>query len=429
MSLDIIVTYVRRAFPIVWVVLAASMGAAAKEAPPAWVNALDTNALERVLFDYTNNVIRSEWAGEDKTIGKELPANLGFQFAVVGDEDVTNRVNAILRATRDAIQPQVREQVEKYKYLGPMLQWLVRSTRQGVTNSTSYLDVNARESVFEEADFDLVQLTNKASRLRLRDIPAVASIRPVFKVNPDYASILPAEPGVDYPDIMSEQTFATPFGIGVVMRSPEFNRYFRYMVMNKAKDAEIIWRSVAWMATSAYRYNHKLTPQNGFAEIRIIPQSQFRRIDVMVCQKCNDTIGPPTYISFYYIPHINRKYDKQQKVLSVEYLHNKKAPPYDISSIWIPRKWTDEYEYRASDILGFTREFPITSLPRRRGEEFSNRGELVLEKDYHDDPTIVRKVRYYVEGGELKYKPLGEEETVKGFIPRRRGEEVVGWQK
>lgn len=62
MSLDIIVTYVRRAFPIVWVVLAASMGATAKEAPPAWVNALDTNALERVLFDYTNNVIRSEWA-------------------------------------------------------------------------------------------------------------------------------------------------------------------------------------------------------------------------------------------------------------------------------------------------------------------------------------------------------------------------------
>ncbi len=34
----------------------------AGDAPPAWINAVDTNAMERVLFDYTNNVIRSEWA-------------------------------------------------------------------------------------------------------------------------------------------------------------------------------------------------------------------------------------------------------------------------------------------------------------------------------------------------------------------------------
>ena len=76
---------------IVLLCCAASIGRAA-DAPPAWINAVDTNAMERVLFDYTNNVIRSEWAGNDKSIGRELPANLGFQFAVVGDEDVTNRV-------------------------------------------------------------------------------------------------------------------------------------------------------------------------------------------------------------------------------------------------------------------------------------------------------------------------------------------------
>ena len=86
--------------------------------------------MERVLFDYTNNVIRSEWAGREKSIGRELPANLGFQFAVVGDEDVTNRVNVILQATRDVIQPQVREQIEKYNYLGPILHGLcVRRAR------------------------------------------------------------------------------------------------------------------------------------------------------------------------------------------------------------------------------------------------------------------------------------------------------------
>ena len=38
----------------------------ADDAPPAWINAVDTNAMERVLFDYTNNVIRSEWVGNLK---------------------------------------------------------------------------------------------------------------------------------------------------------------------------------------------------------------------------------------------------------------------------------------------------------------------------------------------------------------------------
>ena len=412
------------------ILLAGSVVAADKEVPPAWVNAVDTNAMERVLFDYTNNVIRSEWAGKDKSIGRELPANLGFQFAVVGDEDVTNRVNAILRATRDAIQPRVRERIEKYKYLGPTLQWLVRSTRQGVTNSTSYLEVNAREAIFEEADFNLEVLTNKAGRLWTSDIPAVAMIQPVFKVEPDYASILPAEPGVDYPDIMPEQTFSTPLGIGVVLRAPELNRNFRYMVTNRLRDSEIIWHSSGWTSKKAFKYNTSFTPKMGFAEIGCSASSQNARVDVMVCQKCDDVLGPPTYISFYNIPYMKRNYDKNGRIVSIEYAKDIRRPPrYDISSIWIPRRWTDEYEYRGFDIHGFTREFPFTNLPRRRSEEFSNRGCRVMGKDYHNDPIQVRKVRYYIEDEELKYELIGEEVPVRGFTPRRRGENKVGWME
>ena len=410
------------------VLSAGSVFAAEKVAPPAWVNAVDTNAMERVLWDYTNNVIRSEWAGKDKSIGKELPANLGFQFAVVGDEDVTNRVNAILRATRDAMQPRVREEVEKYHYLGPTLQWLVRSTRQGVTNSTSYLNVNAREAVFEEADFNLALLTNKASRLRPGDIPAVAMVQPVFKVEPDHASILPAEPGVDYPDILPEQTFATPYGIGIVLRAPEAERYFRFAVFNRRRGVECVWNSSARISITAIRFNPRMSISDGLAEIKFPAHLQIRRIDIMVCCKQGEAIGPPSYISFYSIPYIKRNYDKRKKVISIEYAHNPiKAPPYDISPIWAPRKWTDEYEYRSNDIHGFTRVSAITSFHRRSAESFSNRGELVLEKDCYDDPILVQKVRYYVEDGELKYGPCGESKKVKGFKPRRRGEVKGGW--
>ena len=400
----------------------------ADDAPPAWVNAVDTNAMERVLFDYTNNVIRSEWAGTDKSIGKELPANLGFQFAVVGDEDVTNRVNAILRATRDAMQPRVREEIEKHNYLGPTLQWLVRSTRQGVTNSTSYLKVNATKAVFEEADFNIEVLTNLASRLQPHNIPAIAAISPVYKVEPDYASILPAEPGVDYPDIMPEQTFATPYGIGMVIRAPEYDRYFRYKVLNLLNNAEAVWTSSVWVPINSYRFSREMSATKGFAEICISHRRQFRRIDIMVCQKRNDVMGPPTYISFYDSPYVVRKYDNQKRILSAAYAKScKTTPPYDISSLWIPRSWTDEYEYRDSDIHGFIREYPITSLPMRKADEFSNRGEMVLSKDYHGDPSLIQKIKYYVESGELKYEACGDEINVKGFTPRRRGEGKVGW--
>ena len=52
-----------------------------------------------------------------------------------------------------------------------------------------------------------------------------------------------------------------------------------------------------------------------------------------------------------------------------------------------------------------------------------------MGKDYHNDPTQVRKVRYYVEDEELKYELIGEEESVRGFTPRRRGENKVGWME
>lgn len=290
--------------------------------------------------------------------------------------------------------------------------------------------MNAREAVFEEADFNLMLLTNKASRLRPNDIPVVSAVRPIFRVEPDHASILPAESGVDYPDILPEQTFVTPYGIGIVLRAPEAERCFRFEVYNWRRGAEYEWRSSVTVPIHAFRFNPRMSKRDGFAEIKIPAHLQIRRIDIMVCQKCGEVIGPPTCISFYSVPFIKRRYDKLWRIASMEYTDvTPKAPPYDISPIWIPRRWTDEYEYRSNDIHGFTRTFPIEILLRRKAEVFSNRGDLVLGKDYHDDPTLVQKVLYYVQDGELKYKPYGVEERVKGFKPRRRGEGKDVWQK
>ena len=52
----------QKVFVIIVLFCFAALMGRANEAPPAWVNAVDTNAMERVLFDYANNVMRSEWA-------------------------------------------------------------------------------------------------------------------------------------------------------------------------------------------------------------------------------------------------------------------------------------------------------------------------------------------------------------------------------
>lgn len=401
----------------------------AKEPPPAWVNAIDTNAMARLLCDYTNNVIRSEWAGEDATIEEHLPVNIGFGFVVIGDEDVTNRVNAILRSTRESIPPAILSEIEKHHYLCPVLQWLVRSTRQGVTNATSYLDVNAAKAVFKEADFNLVALTNIAANLGVSGIPQTAAIRQVFEVEPKRASIIPAEPGIDYPDVMPEQLFSCPYGMATVLRAPEMDRFFRYMVYNRSGASKIVWHAPFTIPMTGFRHNPACSMDKGFVDIRIGTHRSYRRFDVMVCQKYRDTYGPPTYISFYNIPYVKRKYDKRLRIQSVEYGYNgRKPPPYDISPIYIPRYWTDDYECRQNDIVSYIRSFPV-GLSYHRPEEFSGRGELVTEMDFSNRPVKVRKVRYYVENGELKYEPYGEEIDVRKRPPRRRGEDCSGWER
>lgn len=46
----------QKVFAIIVLLCCAAVMGRSNEAPQAWVNAVDTNAMERVLLDYTNNV-------------------------------------------------------------------------------------------------------------------------------------------------------------------------------------------------------------------------------------------------------------------------------------------------------------------------------------------------------------------------------------
>ncbi len=398
-----------RSISALFCLMLAGIAFANKEVPSAWRNTIDARAAEEAMCAYTSNVIRCEWAGANLNVAELMPANLAFQFAVVGDSDVTNRIQRVLREVADAINPAVRSKLEKYGLLNSTLQWMVRACRPGITNQTVYLSAKAHPAVFKESDFDVKKLKNLARWITNRNIPPLVTIR--LEPSKYDVPLSKAFPEIDYPDVLPEETFTLPLGSALVLRAPERRRRFRL----SAQTYPVASRSAKfkWITTGGGRFYpwtdaRSDTVEDGHADFVCDTKRYSPRLDVMVfAQLPNGMIGPPSILSIYRPPLMQRKY-LNEKLQSISYLEKSNDIPYDISPIWIPHEWKDEYTLNSGgQILSFTRSFPD-----RRGEDcFSAIGELVEKMSPSGYPLSTRKVKYFVspESGKLEYRAIGDE--------------------
>lgn len=398
----------RSLYALVLMMLAGSVVAANKEAPPAWRNCVDKAAAEDAIYAYTSNVIRCEWAGENPKVANLMPANLAFQFAVIGDRDVTNRVQRILMDVADSINPAVRSELEEYGLLNSTLQWIVRACSPDITNVVDYLSAKAHPAVFKESDFNAEKLKSIARRISRRNIPLSVIIQLEYP-----SSDVPlgkALPGVDYPDVLPEETFTSPFGSALVLRAPERIRKFRLSAKiypERKVPVKFIWKTTG--SGSFYPWSKSIgdAPEDGHADFVFNTLPYGPRFDVMVfAQLPNGMIGPPTILSIYKPPFMACKYTNH-KLQSIAYGGKSNDIPYDISSIWIPHEWKDEYSLNMSgQILTFTRSFPN----RIDEENFTATGEVIYQMSSSGYPLSARKVEYYVspESGRLEYKEVGD---------------------
>ena len=387
---------------------------------PAWRNCVDKVAAEEAMCAYTSNVVRCYWAGEDPKIAGLMPANLAFQFAVVGDCDVTNRVQSVLEEVADSLKPEVRKELERHGLLGPALQWIVRWARPSVAKADDFVNPRHHPAVFREADFDAERLKPFAARLSASDIPLPVKV--TFQYANQMSPLGKAEPGVDYPDILPEETFTLPFGVAIVPRAPERRRKIRLSAETWPfkKPAEFVWRGGWARPWVAHGYQ---TPQAGFADIVYGVTGCRPRMDIMVWAKFGDgCYGPPTIVSIYNIPYDQRKYGKKG-IESISYVKAARNVPYDTSPIWIPHQWKDVFELNSSgQIFAFERLVP----GRFRGDRFSAVGELIHETSSSGFPLKTSKVEYFVSPatGELDYRETGDEITYRlGGSPYRRSGE------
>ena len=379
----------------------------------AWKTAVDRSAAERANLAYTSNVVRCEWAGDNPRVAALMPANVAFNFAVVGDSNSASRVAKTLEETAEAIDPALRKSLEQHGLLNSTLQWLVRSCRPGVTNAATYLNANAHPAAFSEQDFDAATLKAAARSITGRGI--ALPVRVKVEYLDGAIPLSKAEPSVDYPDAMPEETFALPFGVGIVLRAPERQRKFRLSASTfpaPGMAAKYVWKATRGVVIRPWPMTLAEVPDRGFAEVTVDAASCGVRADVFVfAQMANGLYGPPSVVSIYNPPLAKRTYAKG-KLQSISYLKESKNVPYDIGPIWAPREWRDDFALNGKGrIVSFTRTVPGSFAE----EPFSAIGELVLSMSSSGIPLVTRKVEYFVspETGALCYRPAGEEKKYR----------------
>ena len=400
--------------------------AAAAEAdrlPDAWKTVVDSNAAACVAADYATNAVRCLWAGGDPKTAAALPANVAFQFSIAGSKQSVSDVQEILEETVAAIPTNLTPVIRRFHLLAPTVQWIVRSAKCKKPNRADYLWAGTHPAVFTDLDFNIGNLLTFARNLSAAELPPAATVWLKGEETPDRQPLAPALPGVDYPGVSPEVTFATPFGIGIVVRAPEMQRVFKFRAA--AFPASNVPVSFAWTVLTGgaqvQPWDGKRQAKDGYGRVLLNVGNLCakRRIDVAVFARWgNGPWGAPSVISFYISPYEIRTCRKNELV-SIQYRPvAKNPPPYDISAICTPAEWTDIYQHDDKNrITGFERLLPdgITK------ENFSDRNEKIVESHPNGTPKTAQKVRYFVKDGQLRYEESGDPVSYKleTFQPRR----------
>ena len=417
-----IILGMKKSLAIGLVALAAGT-ARADAIPDGWLTVMNSNTAACVAADYATNNVRCTWAGADTKSAAALPANAAFQFAIAGPNDSVENVRDILEEVTAAIPTNITPVIRRFNLLGPTLQWIVRSAKCKKPGRADYLWSSTHPAAFLTTDFSVNNLLAFTRNITAAQIPPAAVIRLEGEETDMRQTLVPAVPGVDYPGTLPELTFATPFGIGMVVRAPETPRTFRIRAAAfPASDAPVTFTwAVLTGGAKVQGWNSAKQAKNGYGRIVLDVPTLFskRRVDVAVFVRWGDgPWGAPSIISFYASPYESRIYKKGALEQIMYFPKAKNPPPCDISAICTPANWTDAYLCNEKrEPIGFTRILP----DELRGTSFSFRNERIISAHPNDLPKVAEKMRYFVRDGQLQCEGTGEEVTYKPstFQPRR----------
>ena len=257
-----------------------------------------------------------------------------------------------------------------------------------------YATPSAHPAAFVEDDFDIVRLCALGKKLHFGNIPLPSTVWALY--GGEKLPITKPEPGIDFPDVMNEETFATPFGSAAVFRSPDSFRRLRLragVFPVNGVTAGFLWRSIQNRPVTHWRYDRSLIPEAGFGEVLFQIPITKRRFELFVfSQTPNGELGVPAIISFYLPPYVHRRF-VSGKLNKVEYVLSDNDAMYDLSSIWIPREWEDYVEVDKHErVVSFSRVKKDVLTP----DSFAGNNEKILLSHSSGAPKTVCRVEYFV---------------------------------
>lgn len=371
------------------------LGPAARSFPRAAMT--DPGAPELMAKLYLANTFFVAPAVDDYGAGRGdlFPARVPFLTASVGRSYTDLPFLEAAAAASAALPPQTKRMAVRQGLMGPILQWLMRSTLKGVDGESDYLSPKAHPAAFDASRLDAARMVVKAHSLKPAQIPPVAKIE---MVNSRFFPVKTPVPGIDYPDIFGEVYYSTPVAHLVVLRDTAMVRDFLYRASvdappGEARRAKFAWKVVGGDASAVtigpVKGDLFSSPETGIAQITVNRKSLVSRIDIAVFARYDNTEwGAPSFISFYPLPHELRAYREDGQISFIDY--SNPLGHYSDPILAAPRPWKDVYEYNAAGrLLKYVR-----TVDGETKAEFLPDGRRIVAKRPDGTPSGAVKVKY-----------------------------------
>lgn len=272
----------------------------------------------------------------------------------------------ILRAvamTLASFKPEVKDQLRRQKLLMPVVQQILRSSLKTLENREDYLTASAHPSAFSADLIDEEKMMRAAQAMTLQTLP------PLFQLELVRESPAPKS-GVNFfegPGRESESLADQGMVIARVFRGMDREREITVRVARvqewAGRPVRIHWRVLRGDAESVTLTQSETAPE---ATIRVkwtkpgwtAPgplRITSRRIEIGVFADNGESYSPPCFVTFYFLPNEQRRYDDQDRILETNYLFNGSFTDVTLTST---KPWRDLYHYdqRSGALTGWTRE-------------------------------------------------------------------------
>ena len=324
---------------------------------------LSAQYLANQLYVFPEHEDHDHWVSPGVGWGDLYAVNSPYLLTSQGSSGSDLPILRAVAMTLASFRPEVKNQLRSQKLLMPVVQQILRSSLKTVENREDYLTASAHPSAFSADLIDEEKMMRAAQAMTLQTLP------PVFHLELVRESSTPT-PGVDFfegPGRESESLADRGMVIARVFRGMEREREITVRVARvqecAGRPVRIHWRILRGDEESVTLTQSETAPE---ATIRVkwtkpgwtAPgplRITSRRIEIGVFADNGDRYSPPCFVTFYFLPNEQRRYDDRDRILETDYRFNGTFTDITLTST---KPWRDLYHYdkESGALTGWTRE-------------------------------------------------------------------------